>query len=121
MIATLLLVAGAVSVIAGGFAASVAAWRLIPRPAPTAGEQEAHQRIDDLERAMVDFAERHETLLRSSRATIGKLRRKVRKLEDDEGDDDDEVDAAEDPGAHNVVGLPDRPLTKADLYRRAGL
>lgn len=124
MIEILPLVLGASLAVSVAAGAIIAAWRLIPtKHSPTV----ALARLESLEEAVeairlsnIELADKYEITIRRNNVRVGRLRRKVAKLKDEDiEDDDDDADDAR-PEAPPVVQLPvapGGPLTKAQMWQ----
>lgn len=102
------------SSIGGLYVLLLFAYRRIPRvPAP----DDIHQLRADflgLVDAFQDMAEKHDETVGRSHAKVGALRRKLRKLQEEEGDFDEEPEEEEDnQAAAPVLTMPTRAERKA--------
>jgi len=106
--------------VAGVTSAIIAAWRLIPRPLSS---EQPHGRFDELEEAVeairlsvIELADKYEVTIRRNNVRVGRLRRKVARLQGDEEDEDQDIEPA--PELPSVQPSPCTPakLTKAEMF-----
>lgn len=95
--------------------AAVAAFRLIPRPPTPENVKALRGDVVDLQRQFLDFQDKYELSVTRNTAKVGKLRRKVARLQDEEYDGDDDLDAPTHAPAVPAA-QPARPLSKAELF-----
>lgn len=117
-----LVAALAVSVVTG---AIIAAWRMIPygtRSAyPTARLEDLEEAVEAIRLSNIELADKYEITIRRNNVRVGRLRRKVAKLRDDDDvddGDDDETPAREAPPVVPVAQAPAGPLTKAEMWQQ---
>ena len=110
----------AVSVAAG---AIIAAWRMIPFGTksnhPTARLESLEEAVEAIRLSNIELADKYEITIRRNNVRVGRLRRKVAKLKDDDYDDGDDVDpndVVEAVPAHLAQPVPAPPLSKAELF-----
>lgn len=107
----------AVSVAAG---AIIAAWRMIPYGSsgevPTARLETVEDALDGLRLSLVDLADKYEITIRRNATRVGKLRRKVARLQGDDEDEDEDVEPVQ-PEIRPVASpCAAAPLTKAQMF-----
>lgn len=123
MIEILPLVLGASLAVSVAAGAIIAAWRMIPtKNSPTV----ALARLESLEEAVeairlsnIELADKYEITIRRNNVRVGRLRRKVAKLKDEDIDDDDDADDDARAEAVPEVSLPVAPgpsLNKAQMW-----
>jgi len=103
--------------------AIIAAWRMIPHRAsaevPTARLEAVEDALDGLRLSLVDLGDKYEITIRRNATRVGKLRRKVSRLQGEDEDEDEDVEPAP------ALPLPTPPpcaaasLSKVELYARA--
>jgi len=105
-------------------AAIIAAWRMIPygnrSTYPTARLEELEEAVEAIRLSNIELADKYEITIRRNNVRVGRLRRKVAKLRDDDvdqDDDDDETTAQEAPPVGPVAQVPAGPLTKAQMWQ----
>ena len=106
--------------VAGVVGAIIAAWRMIPfrgsPEGPTARLDALEEAVDGIRMSVIELADKYEITIRRNNVRVGRLRRKVARLQGDDVDEDEEVEpaltAAEGPPA--AVNAP--PLTKAQMF-----
>lgn len=94
------------------------AHRRIPRLPPADSINELRADFLDLADQFAEFVEKHDADMGRYHAKVGSLRRKLRRLQEEEGDfeEDDESEAA--PPPPPVLTLPNREAAKAEARAR---
>jgi hypothetical protein len=124
MIEILPLVLGASLAVSVAAGAIIAAWRMIPtKHSPTV----ALARLESLEEAVeairlsnIELADKYEITIRRNNVRVGRLRRKVAKLKDEDIDDDEDIEdgpPAEAPPAVPILPVSAGPMTKAQMWQ----
>jgi len=106
--------------VAGVVGAIIAAWRMIPyfgsAELPTARLDEIEAGIEANRMSVIDLADKYEVSIRRNNVRVGRLRRKVARLQGDDVDEDpdeiDELPATPAPAAPAIAA----PLTKAEMW-----
>lgn len=110
-------VAVAVAAVVG---AIIAAWRMIPhRPgaeAPTARLDAIEEAVEAVRMSVLDLGDKYEVTIRRNNVRVGRLRRKVARLQGDDVDEDqddaDEMPATPASPANPIPG----PMTKVQMW-----
>lgn len=111
-------VLAAASSVVGVYVVLLLAHRRIPRLPPADSINELRADFLDLADQFAEFVEKHDADMGRYHAKVGSLRRKLRRVQEEEGDldEDDEPEAA--PPPPPVLTLPNREAMKAEARHR---
>jgi len=107
--------------VAGVTGAIIAAWRMIPHQpgaeGSTARLEGLEAGLEALRLSLAEIADHYELTTKRNATRVGKLRRKVARLQGDEEEEDSEVEPA--PELPLPVAVPCAPaaMTKLDMHR----
>ena len=106
--------------VAGVTGAIIAAWRMIPfrnsPEGPTAQLGELEEAVEAIRLSVIDLADKYEITIRRNNVRVGRLRRKVARLQGDDEEDDPDVEPAPDLPLPVVAPAAPAPLTKAQRF-----
>lgn len=108
--------------VAGVTGAIIASWRMIPhRPGadvPTARLEAVEEAVDGLRLSLIDLADKYEIMTKRNATRVGKLRRKVRRLEGEDPDEDEDVEPAPELPLPTAVPCAPAPMTKLQMHQQ---
>lgn len=112
----------AVSVaVAGVTGAIIAAWRMIPfrgsPEGPTARLDELEEAVEAGRLSVIELADKYEVTIRRNNVRVGRLRRKVARLQGDEDDDDPDIEPAPELPSVQPSPCTPAPLTKLQMHQ----
>ena len=106
---------------AGVTGAIIAAWRMIPhRPGagvPTARLESLEAGLEALRLSLAEIADHYEITTKRNATRVGKLRRKVARLQGDDEDDDQDIEPAPELPLPTAVPCAPAPLTKLQMHQ----
>jgi len=107
--------------VAGVTGAIIAAWRMIPFRAIPEGDparsQDLEEAVEAIRLSVIELADKYEVTIRRNNVRVGRLRRKVARLQGDEEDEDPDVEPA--PEVPAIAATPATPatMTKAQMFQ----
>lgn len=106
--------------VAGVTGAIIAAWRMIPfrgsSEGPTAQLGELEEAVEAIRLSVIELADKYEVTIRRNNVRVGRLRRKVARLQGDDVDEDPDVEPAPELPATPASPATPAPLTKAQMF-----
>lgn len=108
--------------VAGVTGAIIAALRMIPHRAgaevPTARLEGVEAGLDALRLSLAEIADHYELTTKRNATRVGKLRRKVARLQGDDEEEDPDVEPAPELPLPAAVPCAPAPLTKLEMHQR---
>ena len=106
--------------VAGVTAAIIAAWRMIPHRGIAEGDparsQELEEAVEAIRLSVIDLADKYEVTIRRNNVRVGRLRRKVARLQGDDEEDDQDIEPASDLPVVQPSPCAPAPLSKAQMF-----
>ena len=114
------LVLGAAFAVAGVTGAIIAAWRMIPFRASPEGDparfQDLEEAVEAIRLSVIEPADKYEITIRRNRVRVGRLRKKVARLQGDDVDEDEDVEPAPELPLPVAAPCAAAPLSKAQMF-----